>query len=63
MPLAFAARCHFLAVLVGPREKEHVVTQTGACERAIASANDRRVRVPKMRLGVDVIDWSGDVEA
>ena len=49
-----------LTVLVGAREKEDVLPALAHVPREHVR-RDRRIRVPKMRLAVDVVDGRGDV--
>ena len=51
-----------LAVLVGAGEKEHVLAAL-AVVAGEDIGRDRRVRVPEVRLRVDVVDRRGDVVA
>jgi len=51
---------HFLAVLVGPRQKAHVVT-VEALEARQHVAGERRVGVPDVRIVVHIVDRGRDV--
>ena len=50
-----------LAVLVGARQKEHLLAALAVVARHHVGG-DRRVRVPEMRRRVDVVDRGGHVE-
>src|SRR5439155_22389748 len=59
--LPLGGQRHGLAVLVGARQEEHLLPALAHVAREDVAA-DRRVRVPEMRRGVDVVDRRGDVE-
>src|SRR5829696_5658585 len=62
--LSLLQRCllHFLSVLIEPREKKDVVVQAAMPPRDHVR-DDFLIRVPQVRLPVDVINRSGDVIA
>jgi hypothetical protein len=59
--LALGGQGDGLAVLVRAREEEDVVAAL-AVVAGEHVGRDRRVRVPQVRRGVDVVDRGGDVE-
>ena len=61
-PLLLGGQLDRLAVLVGAGQEEDVLAPLAHVPREDVGG-DRRVRVPEMRLGVDVVDRGGDVEA
>jgi len=53
--LGFCGLGDFVAVLVGPGQKESLVADQAVIPRD-GVPNDRRVRMPDVRLGIDVVD-------